>query len=240
MHILVVEDEQRLARLVARVLGEERHVVDVANDGDNGLYLALRGTYDVIVLDLMLPGGYNGLEICREVRAQKIPSAILMLTARGAVEDRVAGLRMGADDYLVKPFALHELLARLRALLRRNAPRKTGALILGDLIADPATHAVTRAGQPILLSTREFALLEYSLRHPRQILTREMIESHIWNFNFMGASNVVDVYVRRLRRKIDDPFPTKMIETARGLGYRIRPLEALEPGSWDGLREESC
>ncbi len=239
MRILLVEDDTRLSAALAASLGDAGYAVDVVADGEQAELFANAAPYDGIILDVMLPKR-DGVLVCRTLRGRGDRTPILMLTARDLVDDRVAGLDAGADDYLVKPFALHELLARLRALLRRNAPSKTGALILGDLIADPATHAVTRAGQPILLSTREFALLEYLLRHPRQILTREMIESHIWNYDFMGASNVVDVYVRRLRRKIDDPFPTKMIETARGLGYRIRPPEVLEPGSWDRSREESC
>ena len=220
MRVLLVEDDARLSVSLAASLGDAGYAVDVVGDGEQAELFAEAAPYDGIILDVMLPKR-DGVLVCRTLRARGLTTPILMLTARDAIEDRVQGLESGADDYLVKPFALHELLARLRALLRRNAPSKTGALILGDLIADPATHAVTRAGQPIILSAREFALLEYFLRHPRQILTREMIESHIWNYDFLSASNVVDVYVRRLRRKIDDPFPDKMIETARGLGYRI-------------------
>ena len=220
MRVLLVEDDARLSVSLAASLGDAGYAVDVVGDGEQAELFAEAAPYDGIILDVMLPKR-DGVLVCRTLRARGLTTPILMLTARDAIEDRVQGLDSGADDYLVKPFALHELLARLRALLRRNAPSKTGALILGDLIADPATHAVARAGQPIILSAREFALLEYFLRHPRQILTREMIESHIWNYDFLSASNVVDVYVRRLRRKIDDPFPDKMIETARGLGYRI-------------------
>src|SRR5512146_1664353 len=188
MHILVVEDEQRLARLVARVLGEERHVVDVANDGDNGLYLALRGTYDLIILDLMLPGR-SGLDICREVRAQKISSAILMLTARGAVEDRVAGLRMGADDYLVKPFAMEELLARVDALLRRGrAITEVKQLQVGELSLDLMRREATRDGKMIELTAKEFALLEYLMRHPGQVLTRTQIIDHVWQYDSEALS----------------------------------------------------
>ena len=220
MRVLLVEDDAQLSASLAASLGDAGYAVDVVADGEQAELFARAAPYDGIILNVMLPMR-DGVLVCRTPRSRGLTTPILMLTARDAIEDRVQGLDSGADDYLVKPFALHELLARLRALLRRNAPSKTGALILGDLIADPATHAVTRAGQPIILSAREFALLEYFLRHPRQILTREMIESHIWNYDFLSASNVVDVYVRRLRRKIDDPFPDKMIETARGLGYRI-------------------
>ena len=224
MRVLLVEDDARLSASLAASLGDAGYAVDVVADGEQAELFAESAPYDGIILDVMLPRR-DGVLVCRTLRARGLTTPILMLTARDAIEDRVQGLDSGADDYLVKPFALHELLARLRALLRRNAPSKTGALILGDLIADPATHSVTRAGQPITLSAREFALLEYFLRHPRQILTREMIESHIWNYDFLSASNVVDVYVRRLRRKIDDPFLEKMIETERGLGYRIRAAE---------------
>ena len=223
MHILVVEDEQRLARLVARVLGEERHVVDVANDGDNGLYLALRGTYDLIILDLMLPGR-SGLDICREVRAQKIPSAILMLTARGEVADRVAGLRMGADDYLVKPFAMEELLARVDALLRRGrAITEVKTLQVGELSLDLMRREATRDGKMIELTAKEFALLEYLMRHPGQVLTRTQIIDHVWQYDSEALSNVVDIYIHYLRDKIDRGFSHPMLKTMRGVGYKIEP-----------------
>ncbi|HEU5349556.1 MAG TPA: response regulator transcription factor [Ktedonobacterales bacterium] len=224
MHILVVEDEERLARLVARVLTEERHVVDIANDGDNGLYLALRGTYDVIILDLMLPGEYNGLDICREVRAQHIPSAILMLTARGAVEDRVAGLRIGADDYLVKPFAMEELLARVDALLRRGrAINDVKQLQVGNLTLDLMRREATRDGKIIELTAKEFALLEYLMRHPGQVLTRTQIIDHVWQYDSESLSNVVDIYIHYLRDKIDRGFTHPMLKTMRGVGYKIEP-----------------
>ena len=223
MHILVVEDEQRLARLVARVLGEERHVVDVANDGDNGLYLALRGTYDLIILDLMLPGR-SGLDICREVRAQKIPSAILMLTARGEVADRVAGLRMGADDYLVKPFAMEELLARVDALLRRGrAITEVKTLQVGELSLDLMRREATRDGKMLELTAKEFALLEYLMRHPGQVLTRTQIIDHVWQYDSEALSNVVDIYIHYLRDKIDRGFSHPMLKTMRGVGYKIEP-----------------
>jgi DNA-binding response OmpR family regulator len=221
MHILIVEDEQRLARLVARVLGEERHVVDVANDGDTGLDLALRGTYDLLILDLMLPGR-SGLDICKQVRARKLQPAILMLTARGAIEDRVAGLRIGADDYLVKPFAMEELVARVDALLRRGrAISDTQRLQVGDLTLDLLRREAQRDGRIIELTAKEFALLEYLMRHPGQVLTRTQIIDHVWRYDSDALSNVVDIYIHYLRDKIDRGSSRPMIKTMRGVGYRI-------------------
>jgi DNA-binding response OmpR family regulator len=221
MHILIVEDEQRLARLVARVLGEERHVVDVANDGDTGLDLALRGTYDLLILDLMLPGR-SGLDICKQVRARKLQPAILMLTARGAIEDRVAGLRIGADDYLVKPFAMEELVARVDALLRRGrAITDTQRLQVGDLTLDLLRREAQRDGRIIELTAKEFALLEYLMRHPGQVLTRIQIIDHVWRYDSDALSNVVDIYIHYLRDKIDRGSARPMIKTMRGVGYRI-------------------
>jgi DNA-binding response OmpR family regulator len=223
MHILIVEDEQRLARLVARVLGEERHVVDVANDGDTGLDLALRGTYDLLILDLMLPGR-SGLDICKQVRAQKLQPAILMLTARGSIEDRVAGLRIGADDYLVKPFAMEELVARVDALLRRGrAITDTQRLQVGDLTLDLLRREAQRDGRIIELTAKEFALLEYLMRHPGQVLTRTQIIDHVWRYDSDALSNVVDIYIHYLRDKIDRGSARPMIKTMRGVGYRIEP-----------------
>ena len=221
MHILIVEDEQRLARLVARVLGEERHVVDIANDGDTGLDLALRGTYDLLILDLMLPGR-SGLDICKQVRAHKLQPAILMLTARGAIEDRVAGLRIGADDYLVKPFAMEELVARVDALLRRGrAITDTQRLQVGDLTLDLLRREAQRDGRIIELTAKEFALLEYLMRHPGQVLTRTQIIDHVWRYDSDALSNVVDIYIHYLRDKIDRGSTRPMIKTMRGVGYRI-------------------
>ncbi|HEX3270465.1 MAG TPA: response regulator transcription factor [Ktedonobacterales bacterium] len=221
MHILIVEDEQRLARLVARVLGEERHVVDIANDGDTGLDLALRGTYDLLILDLMLPGR-SGLDICKQVRARKLQPAILMLTARGSIEDRVAGLRIGADDYLVKPFAMEELVARVDALLRRGrAITDTQRLQVGDLTLDLLRREAQRDGRVIELTAKEFALLEYLMRHPGQVLTRTQIIDHVWRYDSDALSNVVDIYIHYLRDKIDRGSARPMIKTMRGVGYRI-------------------
>ncbi len=223
MHILVVEDEQRLARLIQRVLTEERHVVDVAFDGDSGLHLAAGGTYDLLILDLMLPGR-DGLEVCRELRAAKVPTAILMLTARGALEDRVAGLRLGADDYLVKPFAMEELLARVAALLRRGrAPTELTQLRVGDLTLDIPRREAMRNGRIIELTAKEFALLEFLMRHPDQVLTRAQILEHVWRYDSENLSNVVDIYIHYLREKIDRGFPHPLIRTMRGVGYRISP-----------------
>ena len=223
MHILIVEDEQRLARLIKRVLTEERHVADAAYDGAEGLQLALTGAFDLIILDLMLPE-YDGLEICRRLRAQRIETPVLMLTARGAVEDRVTGLRAGADDYLVKPFAMAELLARVDALLRRGrALNEMTQLKVGDLALDLTRHEATRGERVIELTAKEFALLEYLMRHPGQALTRTQILDHVWRYDADAISNVVDIYIHYLRDKIDRGFQQPLIKTIRGVGYRIAP-----------------
>jgi DNA-binding response OmpR family regulator len=221
VRLLLIEDDRRLNRALSLSLGEEGYAVDCAFDGVEGQELAEALDYDAIILDVLLPKK-DGIEVCRGLRQRRISAPILMLTARDAVADRVRGLDSGADDYLVKPFALHELLARLRALLRRTSTDKSGVLTVGDLVADPATHHVERAGQRIRLTVREFTLLEYFMRHPNQILSRGQIEDHLWSYDFLSASNVVDVFVRRLRRKIDDPFDLKLLETVYGLGYRLR------------------
>jgi two-component system, OmpR family, copper resistance phosphate regulon response regulator CusR len=221
MRLLLIEDNHRLSHALALSLREEGYAVDGAFDGVEGQELAESTAYDAIILDVLLPRK-DGIEVCRALRQHRVTAPILMLTARDTVADRVRGLDSGADDYLVKPFALHELLARLRALLRRNAPQKGGVLLCGDLSIDPATHHVERAGQRIALTAREFALLEFFMRHPNQVLSRAQIENHLWSYDAISASNVVDVSVRRLRRKIDDPFEVKMVETLYGLGYRLR------------------
>jgi DNA-binding response OmpR family regulator len=220
MRILVVEDNRRLNYSLKMSLLDDSYAVDVAFDGQEGQDFAELTPYDAIILDVMLPQK-DGLEVCRELRRQRINTPIIMLTARDTVQDRIQGLDSGADDYLVKPFAMGELRARLRALLRREASSKGSQIVVGDLSIDPATHRVERSGRSIQLTAKEYALLEYFARHPDQIITREMAENHIWNYDFNGASNVVDVYVRRLRRKIDDPFETKLFETVRGVGYRL-------------------
>jgi len=220
MRILVVEDNRRLNTSLKTSLEEDGYAVDVAFDGDEGEAFALAAPYDLILLDVMLPKK-NGFDLCRDLRQQGINAPILMLTARDAVDDRVDGLDSGADDYLVKPFSMNELRARLRALLRRNIPEKTALIKVGDLSMDPANHLVQRGDDPIKLTPREFAILEYLMRSPNRILTREMVEAHVWNFDFVSGSNVVDVYIRRLRRKIDDPYQVKFLETVRGVGYRL-------------------
>jgi DNA-binding response OmpR family regulator len=221
MRILLVEDNRRLSAALKGALQDAGYAVDAAYDGPEGEALAQAAPYDAVILDVMLPGR-DGLEVCRALRARRVNAPIIMLTARDTVGDRVRGLDSGADDYLIKPFALGELLARLRALLRRGTERKTGYLAVGDLRLDPATHEVERAGQRIELTARLVALLEYFMRHPNRVLTREQIESHIWSYDFDATSNVVDVYVRRLRSHIDDPYETKLLETVRGAGYRLR------------------
>ncbi len=224
MRILVVEDNRRLNNSLKTSLEEDGYAVDAAYDGEDGEEFALAAPYDLILLDVMLPKK-DGFSLCRDLRQQGINAPILMLTARDTVDDRVDGLDSGADDYLVKPFSMHELRARLRALLRRNQAEKTAELQVGDLVMDPANHRVQRGGIPIDLTPREFAILEYLMRSPNRILTRELIEAHVWNFDFVSGSNVVDVYIRRLRRKIDDPFDVKLLETVRGVGYRLLPPE---------------
>jgi DNA-binding response OmpR family regulator len=222
MHILVVEDEQRLAHLLRRVLLEERYTVDLAHDGKSGLDLALSDTYDVVILDVMLPG-MDGLEICRQMRTEHIMSPVLMLTARGAIEDRVTGLNVGADDYLTKPFAMEELLARINALLRRrNRPfDDMHQLTVGDLTLDLVRHEARRAGRVIELTAKEFALLEYLMRHAGQALTRTQIVDAVWRYDLDALSNVVDIYIHYLRDKIDQGFSYPLIKTVRGVGYKI-------------------
>jgi DNA-binding response OmpR family regulator len=222
MHILVVEDEERLAALVRRVLVEERHAVDVAHDGDTGLDLADSDTYDLVILDVMLPGT-DGFEVCRQMRADGVETPVLMLTARGAVEDRVAGLNVGADDYLVKPFALEELLARVNALLRRRkgSLETSTELRAKDLTLDLVRHEVRRGNRIIELTAKEFALLEYLMRHPGQVLTRTQITDHVWRYDIDALSNVVDTYIHYVRDKVDKGHGTPLIKTVRGVGYKI-------------------
>ena len=221
MRVLLVEDNRRLSNSLKASLADDGYAVDVAYDGVEGQELAEMTPYDVIILDIMLPRR-DGLEVCRELRNQRINTPILMLTARDAIEDRVKGLDSGADDYLVKPFAIDELHARLRALLRRESSDKTGLISIGDLALDPAAHRASRDGIPIELTAKEFALLEYLMRNPNRLITRQMVENHVWSYDYDGASNVVDVYIRRLRRKVDEPFAIKLIETVRGAGYRMQ------------------
>jgi heavy metal response regulator len=220
MRVLVVEDERRIADFIRKGLFECGYAVDVAYDGEEALDWPEVAEFDIIILDVMLPVR-DGIEVCRELRRRGVQTPILMLTARDAVEDRVRGLDSGADDYLVKPFAFTELLARLRALARRERSVLGTRLQVNDLVLDTATREASRQGRAISLTSKEYALLEYLMRHPNQVLTRTMIAEHVWNYDFDNATNVIDVHIRNLRRKIDDPFPTKLIHTARGAGYRI-------------------
>jgi DNA-binding response OmpR family regulator len=224
VRVLLIEDNRRLSDSLRITLEEDGYAVDVAYDGLDGEEMGLVPSYDILILDIMLPGK-DGLEVCRELRDRHITTPILMLTARDALDDRVLGLDSGADDYLVKPFEVDELRARLRALLRRDSSSKSGMLQVADLILDPAAHTVQRAGRLIELTAKEFSLLEYFLRHPNHLVTREKVEEHLWSYDHVIASNVVDVYVRRLRNKIDDPSEVKLLETLRGAGYRLRVPE---------------
>ncbi|MGH3111463.1 MAG: response regulator transcription factor [Gaiellaceae bacterium] len=221
MRILVVEDSPKMANLLRRGLVEEGHAVDVARTGTDAVWMAQAAEYDVIVLDLMLPE-LDGFEVCRRIRAEGVWAPVLMLTARDAVEDRVAGLDAGADDYLPKPFSFAELLARLRALARRVAGERPVVLEVGDLRLDPATRQVWRGAAEIGLSAKEFALLETFMRRPGEVLSRYELLEHAWDYAYENRSNVVDVYVRYLRGKIDRPFGRGSLETVRGVGYRLR------------------
>ena len=221
MRILVVDDDRRLCSVVKRGLIEETYAVDVAYDGEEGEYCAAVNSYDLIILDIMMPKK-DGIEVCQEVRAKNINTPILMLTAKDAVEDRVKGLDAGADDYLVKPFAFNELLARIRALLRREAMTKSPELEVGDLVLNTLTREVWRGQRAIELTTKEYVILEYFMRHPNIVVTRTMIEEHAWDYDFDSMSNLVDVYIRRLRRKIDTEEGKSIIQTVRGAGYRLK------------------
>ena len=221
MRALVVEDEVKMAALIRRGLVEEGYAADVARTGEEALWMARATPYDAIVLDLMLPGR-DGLEVCRELRGSGVWSPILMLTARDGVEDRVNGLDSGADDYLTKPFSFAELLARLRALARRGAHERPAVLQVGSLRLDPATRRAWRGDTEIELSAKEFALLETFMRRAGEVLTRLELLEHAWDYGYDNRSNVVDVYVRYLREKIDRPFGLDAIETVRGTGYRLR------------------
>ena len=221
MRVLVVEDEPRMASLIRRGLMGEGLAADVAGSGEDGLWMAGSHDYDAIVLDVMLPG-IDGFETCRRLRAAGVWAPVLMLTARDSVEDRVAGLDTGADDYLVKPFAFAELLARLRALARRGATERPVGLEVGELRLDPATRDVWRGDREIRLSAKEFALLETFMRRPGAVLSRLHLLEHAWDFAYENRSNIIDVYIRHLRRKIDEPFGRHSLETVRGAGYRLR------------------
>ncbi|MGH3252292.1 MAG: response regulator transcription factor [Trebonia sp.] len=225
MRVLVVEDENRMARLVKRALEEEGHAVDIAGNGTDGLWLATENAYGAIVLDVMLPD-FDGFELCRRLRQKEVWVPVIMLTARDSIDDRVRGLDAGADDYLVKPFSLAELAARLRALTRRDDRARPVLLAEGDLKLDPAAKRAWRAGTELRLSPKEFSLLELFLRHPGDVLTRSRITEAVWDFAYDGGSNIVDQYVNYLRRKVDTPFGRHDIETVRGMGYRLRHAAA--------------
>jgi two-component system, OmpR family, response regulator len=231
MRILVVEDEVKMAGLLKRGLEEEGYAVDVHRTGSDGVWAGAENPYDAIVLDGMLPD-VDGFEVCRRLRDGGQWAPVLMLTARTGVRDRVAGLDAGADDYLTKPFSFTELFARLRALVRRGAGERPAVLRTGDLALDPASQRVTRAGVAVELTAKELALLEYFMRRPGEVLTRSRIIEHVWDFGYDGNSNIVDVYVRYLREKIDRPFHRDTIETLRGSGYRLRDdpsVDAADP-----------
>lgn len=221
MRVLIVEDDVRMATALRRALRGEGMVADVASDGEEALRVARTLEFDAVVLDVMLPGA-DGFETCRRLRAEGIWAPVILLTARDAVEDRVRGLDQGADDYLTKPFSLAELLARLRALARRGSVERPVALVVGDLRLDPATREVRRGDQEIELSTREFGLLEAFMRRPGQVMSQLQLVDAAWDIGYEHRSNVVEVYVRYLREKVDRPFGLRSIETVRGAGYRLR------------------
>jgi two-component system OmpR family response regulator len=221
VRVLVVEDEIELAKLIRQGLMNDAHLADVAIRGEDALWMAAATPYTVICLDVNLPG-IDGLETCRRLRAEGIATPILMLTARDGVDDRIAGLNTGADDYLVKPFAFGELLARLHALARRPAVQTGRVLQVGDLTLDPATHLVKRAGRAIDLSVKQVQLLEVFMRHPGEVLSRLQLLEGAWDASYENRSNVIDVYVRLLRERIDRPFDVHTLETVRGAGYRLR------------------
>jgi DNA-binding response OmpR family regulator len=221
MRILVIEDDRRLCGIIKRGLMEEGYAVDTAYDGEDGEYLAETTPYDIIILDIMLPKK-DGIEACQELRLKRINIPILMLTAKDTVEDRVRGLDAGADDYLVKPFAFNELLARVRALLRREGVSKSSRLQVGDLVMDTLTREVWRGQRKSELTSKEYTILEYFMRHPNVVITRTMLEEHAWDYEFDSISNIIDVYIRRIRSKIDERGQDSLIQTVRGAGYRMK------------------
>ena len=221
MRILVIEDEKKIADFVKRGLKEEGYAVDVAYDGEQGLFLATTNDYDLILLDLMLPK-IDGMAVCRAIKEKKAAAPVIMLTAKDTVHDKVAGLDAGADGYITKPFAFEELLARVRAILRKKGPQAATKLQAGDLALDLLTHTVTRAGKQIELTTKEYSLLEYLMRNKNTIVTRTMISEHVWDIDFDTFTNVIDVYINYLRNKIDSDFDKKLIQTVRGSGYMLK------------------
>lgn len=221
MRILVVEDERKVAKFLQQGLEEEHYTVDVANDGEQGSFLATAEKFDLIVLDILLPKK-DGITMLKELRANRVSTPVLMLTAKSSVDNRIEGLDSGADDYLTKPFAFAELLARVRALLRRGGSEKSTVLQIADLQLDTVAHKANRAGKVIELTGKEYGLLEYLMRNANRVLTRTLISEHIWNYNFDTGTNVVDVYINHLRTKIDDGFERKLLHTIRGVGYVLK------------------
>ncbi len=221
MRILVVEDERKVANFIKHGLEEERYIVETANDGITGLEMAMNNPFDAILLDIMLPGK-DGFQILKELRDTGVSTPVLMLTARGSTEDRVMGLDMGADDYLPKPFSFDELAARIRSILRRSSPDKSTKLRCGDLELDTISHLAYRLGREIELTTKEYALLEYLMRNKNRILSRSNITQHVWKHNFDPESNIIDVYIKRLRSKIEFDDSKPLIQSIRGVGYRMR------------------
>lgn len=232
MRVLLVEDDARIARFVSQGLREQTYAVDVTADGEDALYKAAVNDYDAVILDVMIPGR-DGFEVCRELRAAGSNVPVIMLTARDAVHDRVAGLDTGADDYLTKPFEVAELLARLRALLRRGRVVRPASIIIADLVIDTRAHRVTRDGRKVELTAKEYALLEYLAREEGRVLSRSEIAEHVWDENFDPLSNLIDVNINRLRRKIDDPFPAPLIHTRRGEGYMLAAPDTLRRSGSD-------
>ena len=222
MRVLVVDDDRKLAHMVRRELEEQGYAVDVANDGEEGLAFAEGGPYDLILLDVVMPG-LDGMTVCRRLRERKVNTPVLMLTARDGVADRVGGLDSGADDYLVKPFNFRELGARVRALLRRGAPAKDPVLRVADVEIDTVAHEVRRGGRAVDLTSKEYAILELFVRNPNRVLTREQVAEHAWNYDFAAESNIIDVYVGNLRRKLDDHGDAPLLRTVRGVGYKLAP-----------------
>jgi heavy metal response regulator len=221
MRILIVEDDPDLAGFIQKGLREERYAVDWAHEGEEGLLMANTTPYDLIILDVMLPA-LDGFTVCRRLRAAGNKTPILLLTARGTVEDRVTGLNIGADDYLTKPFAFAELLARIQALIRRSGTEQSPRLAVADLEVDPVGHRVWRAGRELILTNKEYALLEYLLRNPDRVLTRTAIIEHVWDIHYDGMTNIVDVHIRALRAKVDREFSPPLIQTVRGVGYVLK------------------
>jgi DNA-binding response OmpR family regulator len=223
MRILLVEDDRRIARFVAKGLREQAYAVDVVGDGDEAIYKLSINDYDAVILDVMIPGR-DGFQVCRDLRAGGIAVPVIMLTARDTVQDRITGLDSGADDYLTKPFAVTELLARLRALLRRGRVVRSATISIADLVLDTGAQRATRNGRALALTTKEYALLEYLAREAGRVVSRAEIAEHVWDENFDPLTNLIDVHINRLRRKVDNGFSSKLIHTRRGAGYMLAAL----------------